>query len=247
MEPAAAAAVEAAKILAAARGLDAGGGGGGDGGWDGGGGAGASATAAPRVPHEDAAALARRVAGYRASIAAVMGALAARGDADAASIGPFAPGARGGGGGGGEPAGTTAGAGAPAGGAPLPARAASPSDAADGDADASAGGRAIAQAPPAAWRVPPHCVPIQADVTAFDWAGLAASAQFDAVMMDPPWQLATSNPTRGVALGYSQLSDDAVAALPVPELQRRGGLLFVWVINAKFKFTLDLFDRWGYE
>lgn len=24
-------------------------------------------------------------------------------------------------------------------------------------------------------------------------------------MMDPPWQLATANPTRGVALGYSQV------------------------------------------
>lgn len=30
-------------------------------------------------------------------------------------------------------------------------------------------------------------------------------AQFDVIMMDPPWQLATANPTRGVALGYSQV------------------------------------------
>lgn len=29
--------------------------------------------------------------------------------------------------------------------------------------------------------------------------------QFDVIMMDPPWQLATANPTRGVALGYSQV------------------------------------------
>ena len=64
-------------------------------------------------------------------------------------------------------------------------------------------------------------------------------------MMDPPWQLATANPTRGVALGYSQLTDKDIQNLPIPKLQSNG-LLFIWVINAKYQFTLDLFDRWGY-
>ena len=49
----------------------------------------------------------------------------------------------------------------------------------------------------------------------------------------------------GVALGYSQLTDRDIEDLPVPQLQR-DGFLFVWVINAKYKFTLDLFERWGY-
>lgn len=70
---------------------------------------------------------------------------------------------------------------------------------------------------------------------------------FDAIMMDPPWQLATANPTRGVALGYSQLTDADIENLPIPALQPRSGYLFVWVINAKYKFCLDLFDKWGYE
>eukprot|EP00198_Chlamydomonas_reinhardtii_P006042 XP_001695378.1 predicted protein [Chlamydomonas reinhardtii] len=95
--------------------------------------------------------------------------------------------------------------------------------------------------------VPPHCVPIHANVTTFDWPSLYSHAQFDVIMMDPPWQLATANPTRGVALGYSQLNDDHISRLPVPQLQRQGGYLFVWVINAKYKWTLDLFDRWGYR
>jgi hypothetical protein len=96
-------------------------------------------------------------------------------------------------------------------------------------------------------QVPPHCVPIHANVTTYDWGPLMAATQFDVVLMDPPWQLATANPTRGVALGYSQLSDADIAALPVPQLQTGGGLLFVWVINAKYKYTLDLFARWGYR
>ena len=65
-------------------------------------------------------------------------------------------------------------------------------------------------------------------------------------MMDPPWQLATANPTRGVALGYSQLTDADITALPIPALQANG-FLFIWVINAKYKFALDLFASWGYE
>lgn len=83
-------------------------------------------------------------------------------------------------------------------------------------------------------------------MTTYDWSSLAASTQFDVIMMDPPWALATANPTRGVALGYSQLTDADIVALPVPQLQRNGFLL-IWVINAKYKFTLDLFDKWGYQ
>ncbi|DBA71464.1 TPA: hypothetical protein ACH3X2_011260 [Trebouxia sp. C0005] len=99
---------------------------------------------------------------------------------------------------------------------------------------------------PSEWQVPPHCVPIHANVTTYDWQPLAQATQFDIVMMDPPWQLATANPTRGVALGYSQLTDQDIVNLPIPSLQS-DGFLFVWVINAKYKFTLDLFDRWGYK
>ena len=50
----------------------------------------------------------------------------------------------------------------------------------------------------------------------------------------------------GVALGYSQLTDTDIVNLPIGRLQTNG-FLFVWVINAKYKFTLDLFDKWGYE
>lgn len=71
-------------------------------------------------------------------------------------------------------------------------------------------------------QVPPHCIPIHANVTTYDWSRLYDSCQFDVVMMDPPWQLATANPTRGVALSYSQLTDADITALPVPKLQVGG-------------------------
>ena len=96
------------------------------------------------------------------------------------------------------------------------------------------------------FEVPKHSVPIRADVRLFDWEALGSAVQFDVILMDPPWQLATSAPTRGVALGYSQLRDDDIARIPVPKLQENG-LLFIWVINARYSFAFQLFKEWGYE
>ena len=47
-------------------------------------------------------------------------------------------------------------------------------------------------------QVPPHCIPIHANVMTYDWSKLSSLMQFDVIMMDPPWQLATANPTRGL-------------------------------------------------
>lgn len=99
---------------------------------------------------------------------------------------------------------------------------------------------------PSEWQVPPQCIPIHANVTTYDWSRLYSATKFDVIMMDPPWQLATANPTRGVALGYSQLTDQHIQQLPIPKLQDQG-LCFIWVINAKYKFALDLFKQWGYR
>ena len=50
---------------------------------------------------------------------------------------------------------------------------------------------------PSEWQVPPDCIPIHANVMTYDWSKLSSLTQFDVIMMDPPWQLATANPTRG--------------------------------------------------
>jgi hypothetical protein len=34
---------------------------------------------------------------------------------------------------------------------------------------------------------------------------MSLAKNFDVIMLDPPWRLATSQPTRGVALGYNQV------------------------------------------
>lgn len=65
-------------------------------------------------------------------------------------------------------------------------------------------------------------------------------------MMDPPWQLACANPTRGVAIGYQQLMDHFIESMAINHIQDHG-FLFIWVINAKYSFAFDLLKKWGYE
>jgi len=45
--------------------------------------------------------------------------------------------------------------------------------------------------------------------------------------MDPPWQLSTSQPSRGVAIAYESLSDEVIQKLPIAKLQD-SGFIFIW-------------------
>lgn len=99
---------------------------------------------------------------------------------------------------------------------------------------------------------------------------LAKEVQFDVIVADPPWQLATSAPTRGVsdinmdmdtniniqhinnnnnnnqvAIAYQQLPDVCIEELPIPKLQKNG-FIFIWVINNKYARAFEMMERWGY-
>ncbi len=49
-----------------------------------------------------------------------------------------------------------------------------------------------------------------------------------------------------VALGYKQLHNKDIEKIPIPLLQTNG-FLFIWVINARYAFALDLMEKWGYK
>ena len=68
---------------------------------------------------------------------------------------------------------------------------------------------------------------------------------FDIIMMDPPWQLSSSTPTRGVAISYDTLSDNLISNIDIPKLQT-DGFIFLWTINAKYMFSVELLTKWGY-
>jgi len=102
------------------------------------------------------------------------------------------------------------------------------------------------------WVCPEHSCPIRADVRTFDFKRFATfidekrGHMFDIIMMDPPWKLTTSNPTRGVCISYACLADSELLNLPITELQTDGYLL-IWVINSKMTLALEMFDQWGYD
>lgn len=102
------------------------------------------------------------------------------------------------------------------------------------------------------WVCPENSCPIRADVRTFDFKHFAAvvkekrGRKFDIIMMDPPWRLTTSNPTRGVCISYACLTDRELLNLPVQELQT-DGFLFIWVINSKLSLAMEMFDDWGYK
>lgn len=70
-----------------------------------------------------------------------------------------------------------------------------------------------------------NAVPICADVTKFNFDLLIekqlhfTQRLFDVIMMDPPWKLSTSQPSRGVAIQYCSLTDEVIENLPIPKLQ----------------------------
>lgn len=69
---------------------------------------------------------------------------------------------------------------------------------------------------------------------------------FDVITCDPPWVLSTANPTRGVAIAYSALSDENIKKNLRFDLLQKSGFLFIWVINAKYRFAIEMMDHYGY-
>lgn len=69
---------------------------------------------------------------------------------------------------------------------------------------------------------------------------------FDVITIDPPWQLSSANPTRGVAIAYDTLNDKEILNLPFNKIQT-DGFLFIWVINAKYRFALEIMENFGYK
>ena len=97
-----------------------------------------------------------------------------------------------------------------------------------------------------------YCIPVSVNVKTFDFLKLAEAQKknggrlFDVITMDPPWQLSSANPTRGVAIAYDTLNDVQICEIPFDKLQENG-FLFIWVINAKYRLALELFNKYDYK
>lgn len=91
---------------------------------------------------------------------------------------------------------------------------------------------ALAQAsPPAQWL---HC-----DVRNFELGPVLGRGLWDVVLLDPPWDIHMSLP-------YGVLSDAQLLDLQLGQLQRPGGLLFIWVTGRAMDIARDCLAAWGY-
>lgn len=91
-----------------------------------------------------------------------------------------------------------------------------------------------------------NSIAINADVQSFDWEKFGRNQLFDVITMDPPWQIATTNVTRGVNIAYEQLSVDAIANIPLHHIQKNG-YIFMWVIASQFSNGVMMLKQWGYK
>lgn len=99
---------------------------------------------------------------------------------------------------------------------------------------------------------PKNSIPINSNILNFDFNYFSnfqkklTGKLFSAVLIDPPWQISNSNPTRGVSISYDTLSDSKIFEIPINCLQE-DGFIFIWTVNSKYSITLKMLQKWGYK
>ena len=91
-----------------------------------------------------------------------------------------------------------------------------------------------------------NSIAINCDVRYFNFEALGRITKFDVITMDPPWQIALSTVTRGVAISYDQLDFNEIASMPIHLIQDNG-YIFIWVIACELANGIELLKKWGYE
>jgi N6-adenosine-specific RNA methylase IME4 len=77
------------------------------------------------------------------------------------------------------------------------------------------------------------------------WRNLPAGP-FDVVLADPPWNYyGQQDKWTAAAKFYATAPDAAIAALPVPDLLAKRGVLFLWATSPRLDAALDCLSRWG--
>lgn len=78
--------------------------------------------------------------------------------------------------------------------------------------------------------------------------------KYKTVVIDPPWKITStgpnSKPCRGVIkrrLDYKTMTDSEIAGFPIDDFAAPACNLFVWSIQSRLPFTMDLIRRWGFN
>ena len=81
-----------------------------------------------------------------------------------------------------------------------------------------------------------------------------AGKKYKTVVVDPPWRITAtgpnSKPCRGVIkrwLDYKTMSDHEIEEFPINDFAANSCNLFVWSIQSRLPFTMDLIQKWGFN
>ena len=93
------------------------------------------------------------------------------------------------------------------------------------------------------WLPPLGSHPIQMDILNQDELTKLGN-NFNCVLVDPPWHVATSSPTRGTTISYSTLCDKDIGSIKL-NLLGKNALFCIWAPVSKFQFVIEWGTRCG--
>jgi N6-adenosine-specific RNA methylase IME4 len=69
---------------------------------------------------------------------------------------------------------------------------------------------------------------------------------YDVVLADPPWAYyGQQDKWTAAAKFYPTVADEAIAALPIPQLLSKTGVLFLWTTSPRLDVAMDCLKTWG--
>jgi len=72
------------------------------------------------------------------------------------------------------------------------------------------------------------------------------TGQFDVVLADPPWSYSGQQDKWGAAAKfYNTLPDEDILGLPVRDLLKRNGVLFMWATSPRMDIAFRCIESWG--
>eukprot|EP00924_Labyrinthula_sp_SR-Ha-C_P004276 snap_masked-scaffold_3-processed-gene-19.39-mRNA-1 protein AED:0.47 eAED:0.49 QI:0/0/0/0.25/1/1/4/0/1284 len=88
------------------------------------------------------------------------------------------------------------------------------------------------------WKIPKNVKFISRDVRDFL---VECCEEYEVLVIDPPWNVFSSNPIRGPAVTYKTMKDADIISLPLKNVVRNG-LIFCWVVRGKEKIVERMFE-----
>ncbi|KAJ6250223.1 mt-a70 family protein [Anaeramoeba flamelloides] len=97
------------------------------------------------------------------------------------------------------------------------------------------------------YKPPKWCAFRRMDVRNINWKTLHNDiGSMDAIILDPPWKIASHRSMRGLHLGFKTLTDQDIFKMNLSCLSKEG-FIFLWTINSKYMLSIKLLEKWGYR